>query len=46
MKYYSALKKNEVLPSATACVDLKGIRPSEMSDRGRKMLYGLTYMWN
>ena len=25
MEYYSAMKKNEILPFATRCVDLKGI---------------------
>ena len=36
MEYYSAIKKNEILPSETTC----------KSDRKRKILYDLTDMWN
>ena len=30
-EYYSAIKKNEILPSATTCVDLEGIMVSKIS---------------
>ena len=43
MKYYSALKKNEILPSATACMDLKGIRLSKMSDRKENAIWSHLY---
>ena len=33
MEYYSAIKKNEILPFATTWVELEGIMPSEMSQR-------------
>ena len=33
MEYYSAVKKNEILPFATACMDLEGIMLSEISQR-------------
>ena len=33
MKYYSAIKKNEVLPFATTWLDLEGIMLSEVSQR-------------
>ena len=33
MKYYSAVKKNEVLPFATTWLDLEGIMLSEVSQR-------------
>ena len=31
MEYYSAIKKNEILPFATTCMDLEGIILSEIS---------------
>ena len=33
MKYYSAMKKNEILPFATTWMELKGIMLSEISQR-------------
>ena len=33
MQYYSAMKKNEVLPSAVMLMDLKSIMLSEISQR-------------
>lgn len=35
MKYYIAIKKNEILPFATAWVDLEGIMLSEMSEEDK-----------
>ena len=46
MEYYSAVKKNEILPFATRWMDLEGIMLNEMSDRERQTLYDITYMWN
>ena len=31
MKYYSAIKKNEILPSATTWMELEGVMLSEIS---------------
>ena len=31
MEYYSAIKKNEILPVVTTWMDLEGIMPSEIS---------------
>ena len=31
MEYYSAIKKNKILPSATTWIDLEGIMLSEIS---------------
>ena len=44
--YYSAIKKNEILPFAATWMDLEGIMLSEMSDRERQILCDFTYMWN
>ena len=46
MKLYSVIEKKELLPSATPCMDLKGIMLSEKSDREIQILYDITYMWN
>ena len=46
VEYYSAIKKNEILPYAAAWMDLEGIMLSEISDRERQILYDITYMWN
>ena len=45
--YYSAIKKNEILPFVTPWMDLEGIMLSEIkSDRGRQIQYDFTYIWN
>ena len=33
IEYYSAIKKNEILPFATTWMDLEGIMLSEISER-------------
>ena len=33
MEYYSAIKKNEILPFAATQMEVENIMPSEMSDR-------------
>ena len=44
VEYYSAVKKNEILPFATMWIDLKDFMPTEISQR--QMLYDIIYMWN
>ena len=46
MEYYTAIKKDEILPFATTWMDLKGIMLSEINQRERQILYDVTYMWN
>ena len=41
MEYYSAVKKNEVIPFAATCLDLDMIILRE-----REILYDITYLWN
>ena len=45
-EYYSAIKKNEIMPFAATRMDLEGMMLSEMSDRERQISYDITNMWN
>ena len=38
LKYYSAIKKNEILPFATMWMELEGIMLSEISQRKTKII--------
>ena len=38
MEYYSAIKKNEILPFATTWMELDGIMLSEISERKTKII--------
>ena len=43
MEYYSAIRKNEIVPAASnEKIDFEGIMLSEMSDRDRQILYAVT----
>ena len=47
MEYYSARKKNKILPFTTMWMDLEGIMLGEISQtEKRQILYIFTYMWN
>ena len=46
MKYYSAIKKNKIMPFAATWMELEILILSEMSERERKIPYGITYIWN
>ena len=37
MEYHSAIKKNEILPFATTCMELEGIMLSDISQRKTKI---------
>ena len=41
MKYYSAIKKNKILPFAVTWMDLEGIMLSEMGQRKTNTVYHL-----
>ena len=46
MDYYSAIKKNGIMPFATAWMDLDIIVQNEVkSDRGGEILLDIFYMW-
>ena len=44
MKYYSALRKSEILSFATAWMKLKGIMPSEISQRKKNTTWYNLYV--
>ena len=44
--YYSAIKKNEIMPFAATWMDLEIIILSEVSQRERQISYDISYMWN
>ena len=47
MEYYSAIKRNKIMPYAATKMQLKVIILSEVkSERERQIPYDITYMWN
>ena len=47
MEYYSAIKKNEIMPFTATWMDLEIIILSEVSQTEKdKLLYEIAYMWN
>ena len=46
MEYYAAERKKELLPFATAWMELESIMLSEISHLVKEIPYDLTYKWN
>ena len=46
MEYYSAIKKNETMPSAATWMDLEIIILSEVNQTEKDIPCDITYMWN
>ena len=46
MEYYSAIKKNEIMPFAATWTQLEIIILNEVSQTKRPIPYDITYMWN
>ena len=46
MEYYSAIKKNEIMPFAATWMDLEIIILSEVRKRKTRIIWYLEYMWN
>ena len=44
MEYYSAIKKNEIMPFAATCMHLEMVILSEVSQR--QISYDVAYVWN
>ena len=46
MDYYSAIKRNEIMPFAAVQMDLEITISEAKSDRERRISYDITHMWN
>ena len=46
IEYYSAIKRNEVMPFAETWMDLKPVIQSEVSKREKQISHINTYMWS
>ena len=45
MEYCAAIKRNEILPFATMCIELKGIILSEMSQSEKDNYHMISLIW-
>ena len=46
MEYYSAIKKNEIIPFAATWMDLESGMLNEVSQREKDISYDISYTWN
>ena len=46
VEYYSAIKKNKIMPFAATWKDLECVILGEISDREGEISYDIPYMWN
>ena len=46
MEYYSAIRKNEIMPFAATWMDIDIIILSEASQTERQISHDISYMWN
>ena len=47
MEYYSAMKKNEIMPFAATRMELETLILSDVkSERKRQIPYDITFIWN
>ena len=46
VEYYSAIKKNEIMPFAATWMDLESVTLSEVSQTEEKYHMDIPYMWN
>ena len=46
MEYYSAIKKNKILPFTTTWMDMDSIMLNEISQTEKDRYYVFTYKWN
>ena len=46
MEYYSAIKKNEIMPFAATWMDLNNVILSEVSQTEGEISYDILFMWN
>ena len=46
MEYFSAIKKNEIMPFAATWMDLEIVILSEVSQTKKGKYHDIAYMWN
>ena len=46
MEYYSAIKKNKIMPFAATWMELETLILSELSWTEKQIPYDITYIWN
>ena len=46
MGYYSAIKKNKIMPFAATWMNLESVILSEVKSDREEILYDIPYMWN
>ena len=46
MEYYSAIRKDDIMPFAATWMELENLILSEMSQKDRQIPYDITYNWN
>ena len=46
VEYYSAIKKNKIMPFAATWMELETLILSEMSEKEGQIPYDITYIWN
>ena len=46
MEYYSAIKKNEIMPFAATWMDLESVIMSEISQTEKEKYHMITHIWN
>ena len=46
MEYYSAIKRDKIMPFAASSMEIEILILSEVNQKEREIPYGITYMWN
>ena len=46
MEYYSAIKKNKIMPLAAMWMELESLILSEVSQKEKDEYHNITYIWN
>ena len=46
MEYYSAIKKDDIMPFVATWMELETLILSEISQKEKQIPYDITYIWN
>ena len=46
MEYYSAIKKDDIIPFAATCMELENLILSEMSQKDKDKYHMISHNWN